>query len=208
MKTQRLDYSKDMGYANNLVYFPPNGRMYFIARGSPTRVWEVTLDRSNWTASTVVEVTTTGDVFSSQESGFAYDSWNHVIGGGVEDGVFRAFDPVTRRWSSAVMQVQGGGGPIGTQAFHALDFDPVDGVFLFLTAYDDGSRMWAYRYGAATPSTLAVGDVTVAEGNAGTRPAAFSVALSAASPLPVTVSYATAGRRRRRVPISSPRRVS
>ena len=143
-----------MGYANNLVYFPPNQRMYYIQRGSPTRVWEVVLDRANWSASTVTELTTTGDVFDSDESGFAYDSWNHVIGGGVSSGVFRAFDPVTRRWSSAVMQVQGAGGPVGTQAFHTLDFDPVDGVFLFLTGYNDGSRMWAYRYGSATPSAL------------------------------------------------------
>ena len=192
VRVERLSYSQDMGYANNLVYFPPNQRMYYIARGSPTRVWEVVLDRGNWSASTVTELATTGDVFESDESGFAYDSWNHVIGGGVTNGVFRAFDPVTHRWSSAVMQIQGPGGPIGTQAFHTLDFDPVDGVFLFLTGYNDGSRMWAYRYGSATPAALSIDDVTVTEGDGGTTPAVFMARLSQASPLPVTVAYASA----------------
>ena len=191
VRVQRLSYSEDMGYANNLVYFPPNQRMYYIARGSPTRVWEVVLDRANWSASTVTELATIGDVFDSDESGFAYDSWSHVIGGGVANGTFRAFDPVTRRWSSAVMQVQGAGGPVGSQAFHALDFDPVDGVFLFLTGYDDGSRMWAYRYGAATPAALSIDDVTVTEGDAGSVSAVFTARLSQASPLAATVAYAT-----------------
>lgn len=192
VKTERLRYSQDMGYANNLVYFPPNRKMYYIARGAPTRVFEVTLDRANWSSSTVAEMATAGDVFDSQESGFAYDSWNRVIGGGIENGVFRAFDPLTARWTSAAMQVQGAGGPIGAQAFHTLDFDPVDGVFLFLTGYDDGSRMWAYRYGSATPATLSLDDVAVTEGDAGATAAVFTAVLSQAAALPVTVGYATA----------------
>lgn len=152
VKTLRKAYDHPaMGYANNLVYYPPNQRFYFIARGAPTRVWEVTLDRANWANSTVTEMATAGAVFDSQESGFAYDSWNGVIGGGVADGVFHAFEPEQARWTAVTMQVQAGGGPVGTQAFHALDFDPVDGVFLFLTEYGSGSRTWAYRYGSGTP---------------------------------------------------------
>ena len=38
------------------------------------------------------------------------------------------------------------GKSIGTVAFHALKYDPVDNVFLFLTDYRSGWRMWAYRY--------------------------------------------------------------
>ena len=45
----------DTGYSNNLVYFPPNQKMYLMARGTPTTVFEVTLDRSDWRASTVHE---------------------------------------------------------------------------------------------------------------------------------------------------------
>src|SRR5262249_4464561 len=40
--------------------------------------------------------------------------------------------------------------------------------------------------------SLSLGDVTVAEGNAGTTNAVFTVTLSAPSTVPVTVSYATA----------------
>ena len=194
VKTLRKSYDQPaMGYANNLVYYPPNQRLYFIARGAPTRVWEVTLDRANWANSTVTPMATTGVVFDSQESGFAYDSWNEVIGGGVAGGVFHVFEPELARWSALTMQVQGGGGPVGTQAFHALDFDPVDGVFLFLTEYDSGSRMWAYRYGsgAAVP-TLSIDDVTVTEGNAGTTAAVVTARLSQPSAQPVTASFATA----------------
>ena len=75
VKTLRKPYDQQtMGYANNLVYYPPNQRFYFIARGAPTRVGEVTLDRANWANSTVTPMTTTGAVFDSEESGFAYDS--------------------------------------------------------------------------------------------------------------------------------------
>ncbi|MET0552978.1 MAG: Calx-beta domain-containing protein [Vicinamibacteria bacterium] len=194
VKTLRKAYDQPaMGYANNLVYYPPNQRFYFIARGAPTRVWEVTLDRTNWASSTVVEMATTGAVFDSEESGFAYDSWNEVIGGGVAGGVFHVFEPEQARWTALTMQVQAGGGPVGTQAFHALDFDPVDGVFLFLTEYDSGSRMWAYRYGsgAAVP-TLSLDDAAAAEGNAGTTAVAVTARLSQPGAQPVTASFATA----------------
>lgn len=194
VKTLRKAFDQPaMGYANNLVYYPPNQRHYFIARGTPTRVWEVRLDRANWANSTVTEMATTGAVFDSQESGFAYDSWNQVIGGGVRDGVFYAFEPAQARWTAVTMQVQGGGGPVGTQAFHALDFDPVDGVFVFLTEYDSGSRTWAYRYGsgAAVP-TLSIDDASVTEGDAGSTSAVVTARLSQASTGLVTATFATA----------------
>jgi hypothetical protein len=191
VRTARADYNLDLGYANNLVYFPPNQKMYYITRESPTQVWEVTLDRANWAASTIVRLNVTGAVPNSQESGWAYDSWNQIIGGGVAGGVFYAFDPLTARWSSAVMQ-RASGPPVGTQAFHCLDFDPVDGVFLFLTEYDSGGRMWAYRYAGGAPPSLSIDDVAVAEGAAGSTGATFTVRLSRAATQAVTVAYATA----------------
>ncbi len=42
------------------------------------------------------------------------------------------------------------------------------------------------------PASLKINDVTVTEGNTGTRPATFTITLSAASNQPVTVAYATA----------------
>ena len=44
---------------------------------------------------------------------------------------------------------------------------------------------------AATPAQISIGDVTVTEGNTGTRAATFTVTLSAASTQTVTVAYAT-----------------
>src|SRR5207253_10021266 len=42
------------------------------------------------------------------------------------------------------------------------------------------------------PPSIAIGDVTITEGNTGTRAAVFTVTLSAAASQPVTVAYATA----------------
>ena len=33
----------------------------------------------------------------------------------------------------------------GSQAFHALRYDPVNNVFIFVTDYDSGQHTWAYR---------------------------------------------------------------
>src|SRR5262249_38487383 len=66
---------------------------------------------------------------------------------------------------------------------------------LFFTADDGihGRELWKL-VGDQTqpPPTLSINDVTVVEGNSGTRSATFNVTLSAASILPVTVQYATA----------------
>jgi hypothetical protein len=164
IKTLRLSINqKDMGYANNLVYFPPNQKMYYIARGNtvvpevPTKVFEVTLNRTDWASSTVKEVTGITGAPYSQESGFAYDSVNQIIGGGIKDGVFYAYNPLNKTWTSKVMQAQSGS--VGTVAFHALAYDPVDNVFLFMTGQPSSAyKTWAYRYapgvGTSSPSTV------------------------------------------------------
>jgi hypothetical protein len=57
----------------------------------------------------------------------------------VTDNIFYAFDPRTGQWSSETIQ----GGSPGTQSFHALAYDPIDNVFIFIT---NDRRTWAYRY--------------------------------------------------------------
>jgi hypothetical protein len=136
----------DLGYANNLTYYPPNQRMYYFTRGNPTRVFELRPDRTNWSASTLVELPTPANAPDSQESGWIYDPVNGIIGGGVRDGVFQAYDPAHNTWTSRTMQIQSSA---GTQAFHAIGYDPLDGVFVFITEYSSGQRVWAYRYGGA-----------------------------------------------------------
>jgi len=134
--------AQNMGYANNLVYFPPNGNMYYIARGTTTKVFEVVLDRQNWGNSTVTNLNLSGNVPSSQESGFAFDSTNEIIGGGIRNGNFIAFDPVLKKWNEVPMNLSGGGSNL-TQYYHAIDYDPIDNVFIFIGS---DKHTWAYRY--------------------------------------------------------------
>jgi hypothetical protein len=155
--TQKVDTVADVpvavGYANNLVYFPPNRRMYLLARGAPTRVFEVALKGRLSGGPWVSEVTgITGDIPNSQESGWAYDSANMVIGGGILDGTFYAYDPLTKHWTSQRMQASSTeGAKIGTLAFHALDYEPITNLYIFLTDAASGRRTWAYRFTKSEP---------------------------------------------------------
>jgi hypothetical protein len=129
----------NLGYANHLTYFPPTDTFYFFLRGEPT-VYAVKLDRANLPASTMEQVTTTGSGSGHGEPGWAFDSKNNVIGGGVQNDEFHIFDPATGAWSS--VPVPG----VGSQAFHAVGYDPTNNVFIFVTDYDSGSKTWAFRY--------------------------------------------------------------
>src|SRR5262249_13863572 len=126
------------------------------------RVVELTIDRSDWTKSTATILTTSGTLPPARETGWAYDSVSQVIGGGIGGGVFYAFDPAARVWTSKTMQVQStGGAKPGYQVFHAMDYDPVDGVFIFIATeasdtslpnYYSSMHTWAYRFGASAPT--------------------------------------------------------
>jgi len=130
----------ELGYANHMTYFPPSDEFYYFMRGGPTYV--LVLDRSDYSRSTIRRVTTTGPASPHGEPGYDYDSTNQLIGGGVTGGNFYAFDPRTLRWSAHPIQ----GGTPGYQAFHALAYDPVNNVFIFVTDYESGRRTWAYRH--------------------------------------------------------------
>lgn len=136
--TYKKSYSEDIGYANELVYFPPYDRMYYFNRNSHS-VWEVKLDRSNLAKSTVEKISTTGDYPKHNEPGFAYDSANGVIGGAVNNNKFYIFDPKTKAWSNQVVS----GGTPGKMEFHNIIYNPVDNIYIFLTK---GFKTWAYRY--------------------------------------------------------------
>jgi hypothetical protein len=112
-------------------------------RGSPVQVVALKLDRDDPAASTVEWVETTGPTADHQEPGYDYDAAHGIIGGAVLDSTFHAFDPATATWTATAMQ----GGSPGTQAFHALIYDPVDDVFIFVTDYASGGGTWAYRHG-------------------------------------------------------------
>ncbi|MBC7467450.1 MAG: hypothetical protein H7256_15785 [Bdellovibrio sp.] len=132
------------GYSNNLVYYPPNQKMYYIQRGAQTFVSEIELNRTNWAATTPKMISTNGP--PSEESGWAYDNRSQVIGGGVLDGKISVYNPPTNTWSVEAMKIQTDYGTtaIGSMpsSSHALDFDTNEGVFIFFA----GGRTWAYRY--------------------------------------------------------------
>lgn len=174
----------ELGYANNLVYARKADRMYYFARGAATRVFELALDRAAWTHSTLTELTSVVGP-ASPETGYAYDDVNDVLGGGIVDGQFTAFDPATRSWTTLAMRTDPPGGTIGTLAFHEIAFDPVDGVFLFITDAVSGYHVWAYRFAGAPPSPPAnvPGGATSGPVDAG--------ASSAASPAAPTSGCAT-----------------
>jgi hypothetical protein len=125
--------------------------MYYIERG--TNVYEITLNRTNWAASTVVRVTGMVGGPSSEETGYTYDSVNRIIGGGITNGVFYAYNPLTKTWTTRTMPVQSSAGatPGTTNAYHTVAYDPVDNVFIFLSSGNQGLRTWAYRYAGGAP---------------------------------------------------------
>jgi len=133
--------NNSLAYNNNLVYFPPNQKMYYFERYSQ-RVFELNLSRSNFSQSTITRLDTTGTPPPTGEMGFAYDSKNQIIGGGPRANAFYAYNPLTKAWSSNVVR----GGAPGSLAFHAIDYDPVNNVFIFVTDSVSGRKTWAYRY--------------------------------------------------------------
>ena len=148
----------ELGIAQNMVYFPPNGKMYYVEDNGD--VFEVTLDRNNFANSTIVQVTgVTGTPPSGGETGWAYDSTDQIIGGGINNSTFYSFDPVAKTWTAEAMVSDTVGKVIGTQSFHALDYDPVDDVFVFISLPEgqsiDNQGTWAYRY-----SGVAISDTT------------------------------------------------
>lgn len=131
-----------VSYNNNLVYFPPNQKLYYFERVAQA-VFEVNLNRANLSQSTITRLTTIGTPPPANvEVGYGYDSKNRIIGGGPVQNKFYAFDPVTKTWTSNVVQ----GGTPGSVAFHALDYDPVNNAFIFITDNASGRKTWAYRY--------------------------------------------------------------
>ena len=133
----------DVGYSNNLVYFPPNDRFYYLTRGEPVGVLEIAFDRAAMSA-TVTRVDVPDPPNNPNETGWAYDDEHQIIGGGVAGGQFLAFDPAAKTWTARTMTVDSADAAVPDLAFHALDYDPVDGVFLWLSAPD--RRTWAYRF--------------------------------------------------------------
>lgn len=132
-----IDYE---GIEQSLVFFPPNGKMYQFVDGS---VWEVTLDREDWSRSTSTRLAASGPAGHQ----FAYDSRNAVILGPVIGDAIHVFDPATGAFTIHAMNVvSADGARPGNGVEHMLDYDPVDNVAIFLSGGPFDLRTWAYRF--------------------------------------------------------------
>lgn len=128
----------EVGYARDMVYYPPNQKMYYF--GNNNGVFEITLNRGDFSKSTIVKLTTSGTASPLSFTAMAYDSVNRIIGGRIYQNTFYAFDPTTKSWTSKVTQ----GATPGNQDGHTITYDSADNVFVFITA---DKKTWAYRYG-------------------------------------------------------------
>lgn len=132
-----IDYE---GIEQSLVFFPPNGKLYQFVDGS---VWEVTLDREDWSRSTSTRLAATGPAGHQ----FAYDSRNAVILGPVIGDAIHVFEPATGTFTMHEMNVVSSeGARPGNGVEHMLDYDSVDNVAIFLSGGPFDLRTWAYRF--------------------------------------------------------------
>ncbi|MBW2733738.1 MAG: hypothetical protein JRH20_15225 [Deltaproteobacteria bacterium] len=160
LDTLEVVHSKSHGIAglgidHSLVYYPPTDTFYSIRGDHGYAVYEIKLDRSDFSQSSVKQLPApTGDAppipddqFYVYYGGYAYDSHNEVIGGGVRDGSFYIFFPRENRWEKEVVDIVNPSSPVGDVAFHALDYDPINNVFIFINRdYQAGPKTFAYRY--------------------------------------------------------------
>jgi hypothetical protein len=177
--------------SQNLVYFPPNDKFYYIQNNGT--VFEVTLDRNDFAKSTIVELTgITGTIpkgempnvqGASGETGWAYDPVKRIIGGGIVDCLFYAFDPIGKTWTATSMRVSPTAAAVGKLAFHAIDYDTANNVFIFIDKVPTGggsfkSTTWAYKYGvmdsAPTGTTGACLIPSAVPGTGGSPPSPMS----------------------------------
>lgn len=130
--------------SSNLIFNPRDKNMYLID-SKTLKVRQLRLDRDDWEKTIVQTVETAGDAPGSMRN-FAYDSRNHVIGG-IKKGVFYALDLKTFTWHSyPVTERSESGTSIGTVRYHAIDYDPVNNVFILVTGKTGSLRTWAFRF--------------------------------------------------------------
>ena len=147
------------GIENSLVYYPPLDAFFYFARRNKETYSKVfkaqpvrSADNTHIIGIVIESVATTGQA-SPNRRGYAYDSEQRLIGGGVADNRFYTFDPITNHWESRYIL---GGSPAET-AHHALVFDAVNGVYIFISKHHD---TWAFRYSSEQQTGLAAGNVT------------------------------------------------
>ena len=139
----QFEVGERIGYSAELVYFPPTGHFYYFTRTG--FLFELTVDRSNWGNSSLIEITdASGDLPAAEAKGWAYDAARQTIGGGIRNSVFYELETETHVWTATSLTSATGEGP-GSLAFFTLDYAAEPGMFLFFTDYPSGWATWAFR---------------------------------------------------------------
>jgi hypothetical protein len=142
---RRFDRAKN---SSNLIYDPRGDRMYLIDRETlDIRMYE--LNRENWQETTETVIRAGGDRPPAFRN-LAYDSRNHVIGG-IQDGVLHTFDLTSHEWRSyPVRERSPDGRRIGMVRHHAIDYDPVNNVFILVS----GAPRFVTNLGLSVPQLM------------------------------------------------------
>jgi hypothetical protein len=147
----------DSGIYGTLIAHP-SGKFYYVggccpSTPGPFKVWEIVLNRTDFTRSTMTLLTTTGTVPMINSGGFAYDPDHDVIGT-FNEGQFYAFHVGTRTWQSETMTVPSLPGLVlrNEQGHHAISYDTRDRAFIFMATNRSANyplHTFAYRWGGA-----------------------------------------------------------
>ena len=130
--------------SSNLLYDPSSDRMYLID-SKTLEIRTYTLDRTDW-QNTIENAIEAKGVRPEPFRNLAYDSRNHVIGG-IHKGMFHALDLRSKTWTShPIIERSTSGSRIGTVRHHAIDYDPVNNVFILVSGRSRSLRTWAYRF--------------------------------------------------------------
>jgi hypothetical protein len=156
-----------MGYNNTMVYYPPNGKLYYFSLGINypdlyNMQGSITEIDPNSAAFHIIEVTDMAgtppvfdgggpnyNTYSLSEGSytFCYDSHNQLILYGPLNGYMYAFNPITRTWLR--QQLSGMAGMAGYS--QCMDYDPVDNCAIFFATTParfnlNGSDYGIYAY--------------------------------------------------------------
>jgi hypothetical protein len=139
-----------------------SGKFYYVggccpSPPEPVKVWEIVLDRKDFTRSTIMLLTTKGTLPTTTERGYAYDP-DHDLIGTYDEGQFYGFHIGTRTWKSEAMRLPARPGLVlrNDQAHHAIVYDIRDHAFIFMAsnrAVNYPLHTFAYKWGAGATAT-------------------------------------------------------
>ena len=179
------------GGAVKSVVFSRDGQTLIAGGDHPTKLWDVAAGKEKGTLPGPIWSAPMSQDGKTREDSTVPGMWSGAISQDVSGGTLEVRQSTISgntavggsNPSSESAVGEGGGLFIASVAY--LDTFTVDHT---INNYPDDIVGTYFLYAAPR---LAIGDVTVLEGNTGTRAATFTVTLSGASDQPVTVDYAT-----------------